>query len=142
MIRVLGLSGEIARYDLGEMRLWDIATKVKREKGISRGDQVYFNGTTKLSKSTRLGQMDITMVCMPVACGGCGRPRGKRKYRICGKCRDEYYCDEACQRGRFSFCCSSSFVLCCSFISLFLCFQRSLEVPQAGVSGWRKEAES
>ena len=98
MIRIIGLSGTMASFS-GAMQLWDIATKVKHELGIPRGEQLYYHGYKKLSKSMLIqGPIDLTMVRVRVKCAaGCGKNQRKRKYQACGSCRDVYYCNESCQ---------------------------------------------
>ena len=97
MIRVCGPSGEMARFDGREMQLWDIATKVKKEFGIPRGEQIYYHRNDQLSKSMPVqGPIEITMVRVRVKCAGCGRNQRKRKYQAC-RCRDAHYCGSGCQ---------------------------------------------
>ena len=80
--------------------LWDVAKKVKRDFGIPRGEQIYYQGNDQMSKSTQVqGAIDITMVRVQVSCSGCGKKQ--RKYRVCGHCLDAHYCDETCQRGHW-----------------------------------------
>ena len=98
MIRICGLSGLMASFDESEMPLWDIATKVKQEIGIPRGEQQYYHGYTKLSKAILVqGPIEITMVCVRVKCAGCGRKQRKRKYKSCC-CLDVHYCGSECQQ--------------------------------------------
>jgi hypothetical protein len=99
MISISGISGEITKFDVSDATLWEIATKVKRELGIPKGEQKYYRGCELLSKSMRIqGPVEITMIRSPVNCGGCGRARKSGEYRLCGKCLDVCYCDEICQR--------------------------------------------
>ena len=44
MIRVSGPSGEMAKFNKSTMKLLDIATKVKKDFGIPRGEQMYYQG--------------------------------------------------------------------------------------------------
>ena len=105
MIRISGLSGEMASFNITKaMQLWDVATKVKKEFGIPRGEQVYYQGYEKMSKAMFLkGPIDVTMMRVRVKCTGCGRKQQKRKYQACGRCRDAHYCCSECQRQHWKY---------------------------------------
>ena len=95
MIRI---SGEIATFMAKEpIKLWDLASKVKRELNISRGEQIYYNEGNKVSKSTMIkGPMELTLVHTRLVCGGCGNAQMEEKFKVCGDCLDVYYCTESC----------------------------------------------
>ena len=97
MICISGLSDTMTSFDESEMQVWDIATKVKHEFGIPRGEQSYYHGYKNLSKSMLVqSPIELTMLRIRVKCAGCGKTQRKRKYQVC-RCRDAYYCSSACQ---------------------------------------------
>ena len=103
MIRVYDMSGHLLCSDTCPVKLWDMATNIKRKFGFSRGEQTFVNGDEILSKSTTLtNAMEITLVRSDVVkCSGCGKIQRKRKLKCCGICLDAYYCNESCQKGHW-----------------------------------------
>ena len=103
MIRISGISGEIAKFDLSDVTLWEIATMVRRKFGIPRCEQQYYRECEQVAKVMQIqGGMELTMVRCPVTCSGCGKAQRKRKYKVCGGCMDACYCSEVCQKGHWN----------------------------------------
>jgi len=102
MIHISGISGEITRFDVSDITLWEIATMVRHKFGIPRCEQNYYRGDEPLSKSMKIqGEIQLTMIRCRVTCAGCGKSQKKRKYKLCGGCMDVCYCSTSCQRGHW-----------------------------------------
>ena len=99
MIRIFGISGEIARFDASDVTLWEMSAMVKCKLGIPRSEQKYYRENEPLMKSMKIqGSVDLTMVRCEVNCAACGKYQKKRKYQVCGECMDASYCSERCQK--------------------------------------------
>ena len=97
MIRINGLSCEMMMIDIETVALWDIAKQVKEDFGTPVSEQIYYNGTSQISKSSQIeAQAVLTMVRVQVECYNCGRKLDK--HPLCAQCLDANYCDETCQR--------------------------------------------
>ena len=97
MIRINGLSGEMMVIDIETVALWDIAKQVKVDFGISVSEQIYYNGTSQISKATQIeAPAVLTMVRVEVECYHCGRKLDK--HPLCAQCLDASYCDEKWQK--------------------------------------------
>ena len=97
MIRINGLAGEMMVIDTETIALWDIAKQIKEDFGIPVSEQIYYNGTSQISKSSHIeGPAALTMVRVGVECFHCGRKL--EKHPLCAQCLDANYCDETCQK--------------------------------------------
>jgi len=100
LAQMISITSEIAKIEVREpTKLWDIASKVKRERNIPRGEQTYYYKGNKVSKSTMIkGPMEFTLVRSQLVCGACGNAQMSEKFKACGNCLDVYYCTEICQK--------------------------------------------
>ena len=110
-IRVVGLSGhdDMVFHISGALLAWDLASMIKKQTGIPRGEQALFLDNQRLSMLDQLQpreglDMEVTFLRTQSLCAACGlspERKGVNKFQMCSGCKDCRYCSSVCQQAHW-----------------------------------------
>ena len=112
-IRVVGLAGQddmAFQIDGGALLVWELASMVKEQTGIPRGEQALFLDNQQLSMQNQLqpreglDYMVVALLRTQSLCAACGlspEKKGVKKFQMCSGCKDSRYCSSVCQKAHW-----------------------------------------
>ena len=109
-IRVVGLAGQddmAFQIDGGALLVWELASMVKEQTGIPRGEQALFLDNQQLSMQNQLQPregLEVTFLRTQSLCAACRlspERKGVKKFQMCSGCKDCRYCSRACQQAHW-----------------------------------------